>query len=260
MLFPRIEKSVWIAIMILALSACATNEIKIDDEKVSSVKKVAIGGFTLVQEAAIKNNIAVPKMPGGMNSSIPDHNTFAKVKPHGANAYILLSKLMKSKKGWKVYPYGKLTTNRAYRSYHDSLMEDWQNRRSPLKDFEMIFADKVLDYKSFFEMGQPQRDKLMNDLGVDALATFNIKVEVKSKYGTLNGFGDKKPVAKIEYILFKKGEKEPIWEVTMEPSEGLENVPSNMFTMDNKEDLLYEVSLNSIRHTFTSILDKKKVE
>lgn len=239
---------------------CAHGGKNYDEASVSKVRKTAIVGFTLLQEAAVKD-IPLPPMPGGMGSNIPGINTFAKVTDHAASVLAVYEKTMHDKRKWNVVPAATVASNSVYSAMFAGKMVNWKNKMSPKKDTQMLMVEGMLDQETADRLNKNERDQLMQSLGVDSLVIIKVAVDLRKPGGlSLNGVGQSSlhPFATAYFTLYTKGSEKPVWEAWHETKGGEQAVSSGGSRID--QERMDTLSKASAKTAFSELLTNTQKE
>jgi hypothetical protein len=243
-----------LAFLTLSLGCAHGGGKKYDEASVSKVRKTAVVGYTLLQEAAVKD-IPLPAMPGGLGSHIPGINTFPKVTEHAAEVLAVYEKAMGDRKKWKVIPFAQVAGNSVYSAIFAGKMVNWKNKQAPRKDTQFLFAEGILDYDTAERLNQNERDQLMTSLGVDSLAVIKVDVVLKKPGGlSINGIGQSSlhPFATAHFTLYSKGSDKPIWEAWHETKGGEQAVSTGGSRVD--QERMNVLSKSSAKTAFMELL------
>lgn len=259
------EKSLEISFLVVVLVStiivgCSGMRRRYEAEPVGAVKKVAVAGFEIVQPVPpdlVKILFGPPKDKGpGMMSGINYEGMMAKPSKHAADLEADAAKAMAKLQRWTVLDAPSMRQNAVYREFFKEWMGPIQSR-TPVMDGESKFhAPEILDYDSIQRMGQADREKLMNGLGVDGLIA--IKIQTRIHAATVMGVGNRYPQAIVMFQLYRKGTTDPIWyDVNAEGEQSKESMGVTRLTADF--DKMNQLIATSARTAYKQLLENTKL-
>lgn len=196
----------------MALSSCSMLSVKKD--KVAEVKKVAVVAFSVQHEMPTGATISLGGGSGdGTMSPMMAMPKVVKAADFVDSMYQNFSTHLEKKMSWKVMKQKEVAQNDRYRSVYTAQTSGWQNRPPSPEGTEPFAATGILDEWSFKRLSQRERDELMSQLGVDAIAAVNHIVALERGGGLkkLVGAVEYSPQATLQFQLFKRGEENPVW-------------------------------------------------
>lgn len=239
-MFHRISKVAGAA-MALALIGCGT--IKTKDRNVSetqSIKRAALIAFTadLPARSGIGLNMNSGKAEGSRGGSMLNQNS-----PETERMMRQVSQAFGSRMKWAMLDPEKATEAPAYREAYKKTMEGWQNKMPPASGTNRFVVRNMMDSECLRILDQPNREKLMQDLKVDALIVS--KVDVVLSGTTVMGVGSRYPQSKMFFQVFKKGHERPVWWETLDGKVMEESVGKTGLTLDEKK--IADLGLRSLQ-------------
>jgi hypothetical protein len=209
-------------IVAFALSACASlTKTKIDKKAASETKSVAIVGFNLAVEEpkSIIGDFKKAKdlFAGDAKDANQQHATADQMYDELNGR---LSKLM----NWQMKPRAAVASNPAYAALVTKYTTGLQvgGMMTPA-NFQKLRPNNMLDAEPvIYKMTMEQRDALMKELGVEAIAANFVLASLKneSMFGGMVGAAKYKPKTQNVFRLYVRGQKDPIWLDTWAWGEG----------------------------------------
>ena len=105
------------------------------------------------------------------------------------------------KQGWTMLDFSAVTGNAAYVQTYKDTMDGWQNKVPPNKDTYRFVSSRVFDYDGLRILGVKGREKLMNDLKVDAIIGVSIDSRLESQ----------QLVGALVFQVYGRGSDNAIW-------------------------------------------------
>ncbi len=236
-------------LMILMMAACASLTTRSrDDGALAQVKKVAVIAYTANLPATrnLSLDLGSGKVGGEAGGTmIPQTST------ETDKIYSEFAKSLEKTQGWKVVDASTMLKNPGYVSAYKNTMEGWQQKMPPgqgTTDFNMA---SVIDWNGPRLLKYDGREKLLKDLGVDAIVM--LKVNVVFNGTTVMGIGTRKPTAHAHVEIFGKGAEKPVWFETFEGEPSSESVGMTGFINEKR---LGELSLYSAQTAFAKMGSK----
>jgi hypothetical protein len=241
-------KNIAVVMMFTMLSACAGLTKRVDDAQVQKIKKVAVIAYTanLPATRTIGLDLGSGKVAGERGGSIIPANS-----PDTDKIYAEFLKSLEKTQSWKVVEINAMTENAGYQQAFQKTMDGWQNKvpaNSGTVDFNV---KKVMDWNGPRLLGFEGREKLIKDLGVDAIIM--LKTNVVLEGFTVVGIGSRKPQAHAHIQVYGKGVEEAIWFETFEGALSNESVGMTGFINEKR---LGELSLISAQTAFAKMGSK----
>lgn len=191
----------------LLMSSCGS--LKVRDKnpnEVSSIKSVALINMDVTEprpkELAL--NLGSGKVEGDRAMG-----TFQEKAPHVEKLYYDFQRALKAQLNWKVLDKNSMITNPGFKIAYEKTMKGWQNKMPPGQGLAHFVTTDTLDYDSARILGFEGREKLIRDLGVDALVVAKVYVALGGT--SIMGFGPRKPYSILSFGVYKKGIENPIW-------------------------------------------------
>jgi len=230
----------------LALNGCGSLTHKKDDQALAQVKKIAVVAFTADEPASASigfnlNSHQAGAVAGG--SIIPQHSDSVK------QMLVELQNAFARNMSWSVLAEDAMIKNPGYVSAYHNTMDGWQSKSPPNAGLNRFLVEHVMDSDSLRILGPEGRDKLITDLGVDAIAVG--KVNVVNSGTSIMGIGSRHPQANFSFTLYTRGKEDPTWfEGQIKGDESTESVGSTHFT---DEEATARLSLESAKTAFAKI-------
>lgn len=235
--------------IVLVVTACASFATRLrDEEALTKVKKVAVIAYTanLPASRSLSLDVGSGKVGGASGGTIIPMNSAETDK-----MYAEFVKSLEKTQGWKVLDAQTMAKHPAYVAAYKDTMEGWQNKMpagAGSTDFNMA---SVMDWNGPRIMKYEGREKLLKDLGVDAIIMLKVNVQLKGM--TVAGIGARKPQANAHIEVYGKGVEKQIWFDSFEGDESSESVGMTGFINEKK---LGELSLLSAQTAFSKMGSK----
>ena len=191
------------------LIGCASKPV-VQENELKSIRSVAIVGFTVLSE--VPDPMASMAGAGGMGMGLaPNLNTFAKQTDFAAKVLKGVSEDLQRQLRWTTLNPEQQIRSDAYGDLYVERMKNWQNKMTPDRNYQIHFVKNVLPAADAKDFTPLVRDRMIENLGVDAL----IEVEIKNKLSSplsINNIGSKSGESVVQFRVYKKGLAKPIWE------------------------------------------------
>lgn len=168
----------------LLLSSCAS--VKIDQERASKVKTVAILALEVQQEYPT-DNLGIGRMKE-LNSGRPGDSIELQAMMRSVHAD-LSTQLAKSM-GWKTVPLDAMKAKPGYKAKVASMMTNFRTVSLASRSSELTFLQGTLDSHAFHKLSHEERVALARELGADAVAVVLVLNEIEQSafsFGHLSG-------------------------------------------------------------------------
>ncbi len=229
-LLGKLIYSMGLASVVLAASGCSS--MKLSKDRVAAVRRVAIVGFSLQQRmpntgAGMLKVMEQGEGPGGV-AMFPAE--IAKPAPHAGEMYASLEGKLRDRLSWKILAGRDLSGLSSYKQLHAARTKQPQPR--PMlssRNMEVFVPDGIIEPFLLKTMSFEERRKLIQELGVDAIAMATIRVDLSNRGGLkkLVGAGEFHPHATLHFELFDGESEDPIWmdlnAKSEESAEGIEH-------------------------------------
>ncbi len=217
----------------LILTGCGSIKTREkNDAAVSKVKTAALAAYTADFPAS------VDLLKPAVASQIPGHS------PESDRIYEKLNKSFAARTGWKMYDTQKMRKQTDYRLAEEKTMKGFQNKMPVNPGINRFIVEGVMDSECLRILDTAGRDKLMTDLGVDALIT--AKIDVNLNGTTFMGVGSRYPESVLSFFVFERGQDKPIWfEGGIHGQEMKESVGKTAFIDEKLTAKLAEESANT---------------
>jgi hypothetical protein len=193
------------------VTACST--MKAEPEKVKTVKRVAVIGYSLQQEMPPSLmgaflDTAMHKTDNGMHAM-----GAAQESPHANVIYTNLADTLQKRMHWKVIDLATVTANPDYAQIFHDETTGFHNRPPAGKRDVTYGIAGLMDGWQGWRIDQAQKQKLIADLGVDAIAVASVHVTLNAGGGLkkLVGAADLYPQATLEFYVYDGKSEDPIW-------------------------------------------------
>jgi hypothetical protein len=230
----------------LLTSACAMTKAKIDKDITSKTKKVAIVAFNMeVQEP--KSLVGDLKKIGDLGEGkIRDA-----IEQHQAadDLYRELSTKLAREMNWDIKSQQAVSANAYYKTLLKQHTEGLQVGSYKPLDYHTMRPHGILHADpAIHKVKREERDKLMSELGVDALVVdfTTVSLRDKSWFGGMIGRSKYLPKAQNVIRVFVRGKEDPVWFDTWAWGEGEKALQANFNHVEDKP-LLEQVVLASKR-------------
>ena len=251
---PKLLKLTYVSALVwtvLHLSACA-GLIKTHDKKPEAVAKIrtaALVAYSHEVPAAreIGLNLGSGNLEGSSGGSWQNQES-----PQATEIFEKTISTFKSRLNWNVMDSKKMLAIPAYPAAYKANMEGWHSRMPVQAGYNRFLVNKVMDYDSARIMEKAGRDKLMDDLKVDALIAIHSRVILNGT--TVMGIGKRRPQTRITFFVYTKEAEMPVWFETLEGQE-MESVGSTAFIDETKVSTL---AVKSAEVALAKLGDEKK--
>ena len=234
----------------LFLSACGMTKAKIDKDVTTKAKKVAIVGFNLSVQQPKSILGDLKKLKEGPQDALLQSETADEV-------YRELANKLSRELNWDVKPRETVAANAAYKAVVKANIEGLQIGSYGSLDYKTLRPHGILHADPFNidKVKREQRDKLMNELGVDALIVDFTTVSLRDKSWFGGMIGRSKYLTKAQNVIrvYMRGKEEPVWFDTWAWGEGSKALQAELNFVEDKP-LLEQVVLaskNSISETMS---------
>ena len=187
------------------LGACST--LKVQKDEVAKVQKVAVVGFSVIQDNPPTPTLSFGKtdhQPSGFNGASCENAEHAQLVLESLN-----SKLKDNMK-WSMLTPDQVNKN-------DMIQERLKWQKSNGRALELIpnntecFVSALIPEKFALDrLDFAQRKLLIKTLGVDGIVVVSVRVEYINT-GILKAFGSWKPQSTLYFRLYTANQEEPIW-------------------------------------------------
>ena len=202
----KFQKSLLAIATIGMLSSCGSIKTKEKNlSEIQTIKKIAIVAFDQDQPAPreIGLDLGSGKLAGSEGGSmITQHTENAK------RAYQTLAAQL-NRAGFAVMSLEEMLKNKGYQEAYKSTMEGWQNKMPPGAGMNRVAVEKVMDYDGPRILRQEGRDQLAKQLGVDAIVSAKIYVNLEST--TVMGIGNRFQKSTVRIEMFKPNIENAVW-------------------------------------------------
>lgn len=206
----------WVA---LQTTACAVNQKQKDQDAVSKVKTAAFTSFAADFPAA--NQLGF-NLNSGKLGATAGGSMMSQQLPEADELYEKIRTGFAKKMNWKVLTNQQMRFAPAYKDAYKSTMEGWQNKMPPGSGMNRYVVDGVMDFDSARILDKAGREKLMNDLRVDALIAVWSSTHLSGT--SVMGIGSKKPQTTLHIAVYGRGSEQPIWREALQGEEIKESV------------------------------------
>lgn len=178
-------KKYLVAINILFLSFAACSTMQMQTDRIAGVKQVALTGF-IVQEETPKGMelLSVGKKSG---HEIATGSYLGKDNPYAQQMYEHLREFLSKEMKWAIVDRSEIAKNADYKALYDQSTQGWQNRPPVPNNVESYSVPKITDGWNIQMMSPTDRKKLIQSLGVDAIAVATVRIHLKEGGGTRAG-------------------------------------------------------------------------
>jgi hypothetical protein len=220
----------------IALSACST--MKVEPDRVATVKKVAIVGFDVNQQNPVsKGDLfkVLTKQKVGTEATVKGRAEAV----HVEKMYAALRQKLEKENHWKILTQEQVVKNPAYQELFKAKTEGWQNRPIAGDDYSLMQAPGVLDTFALYTTPPEKLKALQEALGVDALLIVGVKVmlNLDSALGAMVGQGKFNPLA-ITSLQMKDGRtNDRIWFDSNAKGQPVQNDEKNFMGMADQDKL-----------------------
>lgn len=228
------------------LSSCGALKTKDRNlEMTNQIKRAAVVGF--IADLPAKSGLSINssgKLAGkaGGSQFIQDSKQTDTMLKNIQQAF---AKKMK----WTMLEISQLSENSSYQSAYKKTMEGIQNKMPIPEGINRFMFKKLMDFDSLRILSQPDREKLMSELKVDAVIA--VKVDVILSGTTVMGIGNRYPQARLFFQVFKAGQEKPIWYETLDGKEMTESIGKTALTFD--EAKISDLSLESLQEALNKL-------
>jgi hypothetical protein len=193
------------------VTACST--MKAEPEKVQTVKRVAIIGYSLQQEMPPSLMTAVFDTVMHKQDNGPHLMGNAEASPHANVIYKNLSETLQKRMHWQVVDLNTVVANSDYAEIFKDESTGFHNRPPAGKRDVTYGIEGLMDGWQGWRIDQAQKQKLIADLGVDAIAVASVHVTLNAGGGLkkLVGAADLYPQATLEFYVYDGKSDTPIW-------------------------------------------------
>lgn len=227
---PQLSRTMLAAFFgaLMLSTGCAT--LKVQPERVTQVKSVAVIGYTAVWDA--NNNRSRSKVEGisGAIKAISKNangEAEAEREERALATYDLLVETLQKDMGWSVIDRTALSQNQPFQEVVSARgAHPGGGMFSPYSRY--LFVEGVLRKEHADSMSSAERAQLMEALNVDALAQILIRFSVVESGFAIGGIGNRRrhPIATVEFIVYDRSSEEPIWKERFARGERAEQMMS----------------------------------
>lgn len=213
------------------------------EAEIQKIKKVAVVAYTATLPASATLSLDVGT---GKTGASQGGSTLTANSAETERMLVDFTKALEKSQGWKTVDIQTMVKNPGYLEAYKKTMEGWQNKMPPGAGGTVDYVvPKVMDWNGPRILDFDGREKLMVDLGVNAIAM--LKVNVTLKGFSVAGIGARKPVARAHIEVYHAGNPRPVWFETFEGSEPTEHVGMTAFIDEQK---LQKLSLASVQSAY----------
>jgi hypothetical protein len=198
----------WILVFALLTGAgCGSLKIREkDDQALRQIKTVAVVAFSEYQPAPKKLILNLSKSDSAGSSGggvVPQQSE------HVDEMYRDLAASLTRNMNWKVADKKSMRSNTGYIRAYKETMEGWQNKVPPGEGEKLFLVGGLMDAECLRILGPQGRDRLLEDLKVDAVVVAQVRVGLNGN--SMVGVGDLYPQARVSFQVYSKGKEEPVW-------------------------------------------------
>lgn len=154
---------------------------------------------------------------------------------------------------WKVIDKGTMTSNPGFKAAYEKTMKGWQNKMPAGAGSVQFTTKDTLDYDSPRILDFAGREKLIQDLKVDAIIA--AKVHVSLAGTSIMGFGPRKPFSVLSFAVYKKGIEKPVWfDGNVEGKKGASVGATALWSVEKLQNEAVESAIDA----FSRIKDERK--
>lgn len=245
------KNSIYWSLVLLMCGGCAS--LKVQKDEVAKIKKVAVVGFSIVQDDPPK-----PQISFGATDDYQQSGTAAHCED-AAHANLVLEGLnnqLKTKMKWTVLDSNQVNKNTI-------IQERMKWQKSSLRPLELIpnntecfVSAKIPEKFALDRFDFPQRQKLIESLGVDAIVIASIRVVYENtSMLKMVGGGNFRPRSTLNYHLYNAKQEDPIWMDTWARGEPTAEGTSQFLGMTNNNELNAKV-VSSAQSAFSELMKK----
>ena len=223
---------------IASLSACGSIKTREkDDVAVAKIKTAALAAYTADFPAAV--DLLKPRGANQIPVSSPENDRL----------YEKLNQAFQARTKWKMLDTKKMRLQTPYRLAFEKTMKGFQNKMPINEGVNRFVVENVMDSECLRILDVSGRDKLMTDLGVDALVVAKIDVHLNGT--TIMGVGSRYPQSVLSFFVFERGQEKPVWfEGSLKGKEMGESVGKTAFI---DEPLTAKLAAESAETAFAKI-------
>jgi hypothetical protein len=218
----------------------------VDQASVDAVHKVAVVAYSADLPASAKIGI---NLSGGGLEGKAGGSMMAQSSHETDEILASLQKSLGANMSWQITNVEAMTANDGYKTAYDKTMKGWQNKMPPNQGTNRFEVKNVMDFDSARILDVAGRDKLINDLGVDAIVAARVSTVLKTGVAVM-GIGARHPQTSVTIFVYKKGDAKPIWFQTFTGKESEQSVGSTGFT---DEGATAKLALESATDAFAQI-------
>ncbi len=233
----------------LLITGCAgLTTKKVDQAQVKKIRKIAVVAYTanLPSSRKIGLNGNSGKLEGSAGGSM-----ITETSPETDRMYQAFIHSLGQTQKWTVLDAKTMIQNEGYKAAYKKTMDGWQNKMPAASGTTDYVVNSVMDWNGPRLLDFAGREKLIADLGVDAIAL--LRIDVSMEGFTVMGFGSHKPAANAHLQIFSKGNKDHVWFDTLKGPESEESVGITAFIDEQKTR---EYSLISAQTAYTKMNSK----
>jgi hypothetical protein len=228
----RMKQKFIIGLLVLSSAGCAGLTHKKDAVATSTIKRVAVVGFSTIEPAPAFNS-----------------GTMQQKDPHIEQIFQDLNASLHTTMNWTILDATKMKANPAYDADYHKYMDGFQNKMPPGKGEKDFIANGIMDDQCTRIMGMAGRDALMKALNVDAIFVARLTIQINGT--SVMGIGARHPQAKLSFSLYKLGVENPVWFEGGVDGEEQPSVGSTGLSVD--EGLFAQYAINSSKTAFAKI-------
>lgn len=231
-------KNLFFALIFLELCACSSLKTKERNQvQIDSIKKVAIIAYTVEEPSPVEIGFDLAAGLTGRDTG----TMITQYDPHIDKMYDQLGLKLKENLKWQVLDKNTMVKNSTYVEVYKKTMDGWQNKTPPPQGYFKYNIKEIMDDQSVRIMGLTNRDKLIQELGVDALVM--VKVQVHLDGTTVMGIGNRYPKSMVSWSIYKSGIETPVWFETVMSEAAKDSVgKTNAFDVPKMQKLAIQTS------------------
>ncbi len=254
------KQSILVSVITLALlSGCA--HTKIEKDKISSIRKVAIIGFDVQQQKAVGMGDLLAIATKSKEASKAQLAIGEEAK-HVIDIYNDLRSQIEKDTSWQVLPLNQIQTNPVYVALYKEKTEGFQMRPQINDRMTLLQAPQILDTFAARLTKEESLQGLQKALGVDALIIAGVQVQlykggiiytIKSMFGK----AELEPQAVTNLTLLEPRSNTSIWSESNalgEPAKSNEKT----FLGLAQDEVVNRLSVQAARNSFDTLLKQYK--
>lgn len=240
----------------LMLTSCAT--VKVDKDRVGSVKRVAIVGFDVQQQKPV-STMDLVKVATKQDTTSKAEVALASEAAHVGKMYDLLQKKLEQENSWKVLPLEVVRKNPVYGLHFKEKTEGFQTRPMINDRYTLMQPSNILDSFAIYSTRPEKLKEIQEALGVDALLIVSISVALNNNSALLSLVGQGKfaPIATTTLQLLDARTNSRLWQESQAVGEPAENNEKNFLGMADDEKL-NQLAFVAAQKSYVSLLSRYK--